>query len=260
MQNSELFSRSMSDKPVIGIAEWGVYYQNYDVVPPEEGAIEQTIEAHETVGINHLAWAIGRAVVEYHSSNPRNTLVGELGPEDGDRGSSISATRLRLVRKECQFRRAIKVCRERGMKFWGRLCMNRYYNNPESRSGNSRFGEENPQFWERTRTGGQDRGRLCYAFDEVQEERLDILTEVQQLGVDGLVLDFCRQPPITRYHPRWVELYVKSGGRDPRSWKDPTFEQLIPWFQFRANVVTEFMRELRKRIHAGEGPAEGRVL
>ena len=250
----ELFGPSGSPKPVLGIAEWVCYYGNFDVLPPED-AVEQTVDAHEAVGIRHFVWAIGRAVVDYHSSNPRNTLVGDLGPKDRSKESQIGSALLRLTRRECQFRRAIKVCRERGMKFWGRLCMNRYYNHPHPSGGNSRFGRDNPQCIERARGGGEDRTRLCYAFDEVREERLDILTEVQQLGVDGLLLDFCRQPPITRYHPRWVELYRKAGGHDPRSLKEPTLEQLMPWYQFRADVMTRFMQELRKRVRAGEGQA-----
>ena len=157
MNKTELFGPSKSAKPVTGIAEWVVYYANYDVVPPEDGAIEQTVEVHEAAGINHLVWAIGRAVVDYHSSNPLNTLLGDLGSDDRSGDSPINSALLRLTRKECQFRRAIKVCRERGMKFWGRLCMNRYYNHPYPADNNSRFGRNNPQYWERKRNGEEDR-------------------------------------------------------------------------------------------------------
>lgn len=52
---------------------------------------------------------------------------------------------------------------------------------------------------------------MCYAFDEMRQEPLEILVEVQQLGIDGLVLDFCRQPPVARYNARWVELFQQKG-------------------------------------------------
>lgn len=246
---SEIYGPSKSPKPVLGIAEWYCYYVNFDTPPPESDLVEQCVDAHQAVGINHLVWSVGRAVVDYHSSNPRNTLLGELGSSVG--GDDWSAV-IRPLRKECLVRRAIKVSGERGMKFWGRLGMNRHYGGAKSIGVTSRFSQNNPRFRERRRDGKVDASRLCYAFDEVQTERLDILEEVQQMGVDGLVLDYCRQPPIARYHPRWIELFQQSGGQDPRSWKTPTLDQLTPWFQFRADCLTRFMRDLRKRVRAGE--------
>jgi len=187
-------------------------------------------------------------VVDYHSSNSRNTLMGDLGSSvGGDDWSSV----IRLLRKECLFRRAIKVSRERDMKFWGRLCMNRYYGRASSIGVTSRFSQQNPQFRERARDGKVDTSRLCYAFEEVQSEWLDIVDEVQQLGVDGIVLDFCRQPPMARYHRRWVDLFKNCGGQDPHSWDAPTLEQMMPWFQCRADVVTHFIRKVRKQVREG---------
>lgn len=243
-----LFGPSRSPKPVLGIAEWYVYHIEHNVPPPED-AVEQCIAAHDAVGVRHLVWAIGRSVIDYHSSNPSHTLLGELGSRISSGGLDWSPV-IRLLRQQCTFRRAIAVSRERGMKFWGRLGMARHYGGLSAAT--SRFAREHPQFHERGRGGHADTSRLCYAFDEVQSERLDIIAEVQQLGIDGLVLDYCRQPPITRYHPRWVEQFQRSGGGDPRSWNAPTPEQLMPWYQFRAGVMTAFMRKVRKQVRACE--------
>ncbi|MBM4092564.1 MAG: hypothetical protein FJ276_24575 [Planctomycetes bacterium] len=224
---------------------------NFDVLPPED-AVEQCIAAHVAVGIHHLVWAIGRATIDYHPSNPDHILLGGLG---SSLGSEDWSPVFKLMQRQDTFRRAIAVSRDRGMTFWGRLGMNRHYGHEQYIAATSRFSREHPQFRERSRGGHEDIGRLCYAFDEVQAERLDIIAEVRELGVDGLVLDYCRQPPITRYHPRWVELFQKSGGEDPHSWPAPTLEQLLPWYQFRAGVMTEFMRKVRKQLYDGEAKA-----
>jgi|OpeIllAssembly_1097287.scaffolds.fasta_scaffold71173_2 hypothetical protein len=248
---SSLFGSSKSSKPVLGIAEWYCYHMNFDVLPPED-AVEQCIAAHDAAGIRHLVWAIGRGTIDYHSHNPAHTLLGGLGSSIGSEDWSPV---IKLMRQQCTFRRAVAVSRDRDMKFWGRLGMNRHYGNKAYLGGTSRFSQDHPQFRERGRSGQEDATRLCYAFDEVQAERLDIIAEVQQLGIDGLVLDYCRQPPITRYHPRWVELFQKSGGEDPRLWKAPTLEQLMPWYQYRAGVMTDFMRKVRKQVRDGESKA-----
>jgi len=52
---------------------------------------------------------------------------------------------------------------------------------------------EKPQLRERSKRGNEVAGRLCHALEEVQQERIDILLEAQRIGVQGLVLDFCRQ-------------------------------------------------------------------
>ena len=40
---------------------------------------------------------------------------------------------------------------------------------------------------------------MCYGIEDVRQERIDILLEVQRIGVDALVLDFCRQMPMVMY-------------------------------------------------------------
>lgn len=244
-----LYGERRGDLPLLGLAEWFCWYVNFSVKPPDQGVIEGCIDAHQAVGIDHLVWSVGRAVVEYHSSNPANTWLGELGGNTigGDDWTDV----FRLFRADCPTRRAIKVCHERGLKCWGRLGMNRHYNAPGWMGVTSRFSLAHPEWRERTRVGRIDNTRLCYAFDEVQAERLGILREVQQLGMDGLVYDFCRQPPITRYHPRWIELYQKTSGRRlPAGALDEAAQ--TDWFQFRANIVTAFLRAARDQARAEE--------
>ena len=64
---------------------------------------------------------------------------------------------------------------------------------------------DNPHLREKTKDGKTTSGKMCYALDEVRKERLDILLESQRIGVDALVLDFCRQVPMLLYHESLVK-------------------------------------------------------
>ena len=250
-------ARSPGDVPVMGIVEWYCAYLNYGVMPPDDGVIEDCVAVHQAAGINHIVWAVGRAAIEYHSADPRNTLMGELGTrrlqstpagEDPAIWEKVGG----LLRRECLVRRAIAVCRERKVTSWGRLGMNRHYGTPQTLHVTSKFSRDNPGYRELSRSGNVDGGRLCFAIKAVQAERLRILTEVQSLGFEGLVLDYCRQPPIARYHPEWTEAFRKQNGSDPRSLA-AALDARLPWFQFRADALTEFMREVRVQMRKQEG-------
>ncbi len=135
------------------------------------------------------------------------------------------------------------------MILWGRVAMNRHYSVRYcGGSLTSKFAASHPGWYEVTREGGADPSRLCYAFPEVRRERVAILSEITRIGVYGLQLDFCRQPPIIRYHPVLVEGYRKKMGIDPRGIEGLDREACLSWWRFRAEFVTQFMRELKSAI------------
>lgn len=237
--------------PVMGISEWMCYYANYDMDIPDDEVkvIDECIDAHLAVGIDQIVWNCGRSVVDYWSDLPNATRMCELNDMVGGKSWSFAAA---VMKKVCPLRRAIQYCREKNMPILGRLGMNRHYGGTDYAGVTSRFALENPQFRERSKLGNEASHRLCYAIEEVQQERLDILLEIQRIGVDGLVLDFCRQMPILMYHDALVEPYIKERGVDPRQIDSSDPEDYMDWFQYRADVLTGFMRKLRKEVRRQE--------
>ena len=120
-----------------------------------------------------------------------------------------------------------------------RLCMNRWY------GGEDKFATAHPEFSERASNGEVDKSRMCYAIPEVRTERREILLELHRKEAEVLILDFCRQPPILKYHPTLVEGWQKESGTDPREIVSYDIRDYMDWFRYRAGFLTEFMRELR---------------
>jgi len=246
----ELRAASGNEKPVFGISEWMCYYANYDKPCPGPKALDECIDLHLQAGCDHLVWNLGRSVVDYWSELPHITRMCE----NGDQVGGISWSFVRKVMDEvCPLRYALTLCRDHGAQLWGRLGMNRHYGRADWIGVTSRFALDNPAFREVTKPGNEDASRLCYALAEVRRERINILLECQRIGVDGLVLDFCRQMPMLLYHPALVEPFMAETGVDPREIDSDDLEPYRAWFQYRANVLTGFMTELRRAVRIQEG-------
>jgi hypothetical protein len=237
--------------PVLGISEWQVWFHDPSRPIPDDETkvIDECIEAHLAVDIDQIVWNCGRSVLDYWSELPNVTRIGD-GPSLGER--RLVAAAAQVMKKLCPLRRAIHVCRRKGMPILGRLAMQRHYGSPGSEPEVSRFSSENPQFHEVSRLGKMTTDKLCFALDEVQQERMDILLEIQRIGVDALVLDYARQIPILKYHPALVDPYIRKTGNDPRKINTGNPDDYMDWFQYRADVLTGFMQKLRSAVRQQE--------
>ena len=245
----DLREASGSEKPLLGISEWMCYYANYGKHCPGPQAVDECVELHLGAGCDLLVWNLGRSVVDYWSDLPSVTRMCENGDRVG--GASWGFVH-KVMEETCPLRHALALCRDRGVKLWGRLGMNRHYGSEDWIGVTSRFALDHPQWRERSKLGNEVASRLCYAVAEVREERIDILLESQRIGVDGLVLDFCRQMPILMYHPALVEPFIDETGVDPRQLDSDDAEEYQVWFQYRADVITGFMGELRNAVRMQE--------
>jgi len=124
--------------------------------------------------------------------------------------------------------------------------MNRHYS--PGGPGRSTFAQNHPEWNEIGKDGWLDTSRLCYAIPEYRQERVAILKEAAEIGCDGLLLDFVRQPPMLRYHPALVNPYRERTGADPRSISLADKERFLDWCRFRAGFVTELLRELKAAL------------
>ena len=226
--------------PLYGICEWDDYFAGKGINQVENitDEFDSQLEKHVASGFNNIVWALGRATLSYWSefneihqpaSTPKTHILGHLA-----------------MKEFCPLRRAIDWGRKGNIPIWGRLCMNRFY--MPGQEFRSTFAENHPEYCQIMHDGKKDYTRLSYAIPEVRKERCDILLEAQRIGVDALVLDFCRQPPMTGYHEDELKDYTEKTGKDPRRLQGHNHEIFTEWFSSRAQCVTTFMRELRTSV------------
>jgi len=214
--------------------------------------VEDCIDAHLALGVDHMVWDCGRSVLGYRSDLPGRESI------NGERFHIPAAVMARcpamLAGDFCPLRRAIAHGHEQGMAILGRLTINRHYGAQNHPGATSRFADSHKEYWEVDRTPGWGRNpsRLCFAIEAVRQERIEVLLEIQRIGIDALVLDFCRQPPMLLYHPALVDPYIARTGRDPRAIDSDRPEDYGEWFQYRADVMTGFMQELRAAVQTQE--------
>jgi len=241
----------LAEATVFGISEWHNHYRGDEPGIGKPEIIDECVEAHLAAGIDGIVWNVGRATILYHSDLPHTTRQYELGFAPKPQRVSCQYV-LDVLEQCCPLRRAIQVGHASGIPILGRLSMNRFYGTPQMIDSTSRFYQDHPEWVEVGKLGHPIRSRMCYAIPGVQQERMDILLEVQRIGVDALVLDFCRQMPILGYHPAVVEPYLEETGNDPRAIDTTDPDDYAEWFQYRADILTGFVRRLRDEVRRQE--------
>jgi len=202
---------------------------------------EDCVDAHVRCGIRHIAWELGRSVLRYHSDLPGATDARSLGDLStfGVQDEAIHV----MYRDRCQLRAALNHAERNDVVIYGRLCMNRHYR-PGGRA-RSEFARNHPEWCEVRKDGWLDPTRLCYAIPEYRQERIEILCEAARIGCDGLFLDFCRQPPLLRYHPALVRAYHERTGRHAHQLSLADKEPFLDWCQFRSDCITQMLKDLK---------------
>jgi hypothetical protein len=236
-------------KTVWGIAELWQWLHEKQSTSGHDSA--DCLQAHLDHGIRHVMWALGRSTLDYQSALPTSTMyAGDTRPETKVIGDSF--------RKECSLRAALAFAEKHGMVIYGRLGMNRHYGDSLGGGLRSNYIAAHPEWMERHRGGQVDGTKVSFAVPEYRAERIAVLLEVAQIGAHGLCLDFCRQPPIARYHPQIIDPWLKAGRDDPRKMAvgSPEF---LAWAQHRAGFVNLFMRDLRARLRELEQRTKRRV-
>lgn len=246
------FSASATDaksKTVWGIAElWQWLYEKQQTSGHDSA---DCLQAHLDHGIRHVLWALGRSTLDYQSALPTSTMyVGDTRPETKVIGDSF--------RQECSLRAAVAFAAKNDMVIYGRLGMNRHYGDSLGGALRSKYIAEHAEWLERHRGGQVDGTKVSFAIPEYRAERIAVLLEAAQLGAHGLCLDFCRQPPVARYHPQIVDPWLKAGRADPREMKAGSPE-FLAWARHRAEFVNHFMRDLRQQLHAFEQTSQRKV-
>ncbi len=88
---------------------------------------------------------------------------------------------------------------------------------------------------------GQHIGRLSYAYPEVQEHMLNLISEIAKYRPDGICLAFIRGMPMVLYEPIMIEGFKKKHRIDPRELE----EDNPRWLKYKAQVITSFLKKVK---------------
>jgi hypothetical protein len=206
--------------------------------------------------VEAYSWGIGGSAMYYPTKI--GSVLGEqnIFPRVLDQ-TYVESLRTRIEAGQTPIGMAVTAAHQNGSKVYALYRMNAEYGPPYDDLFNSRFWRQNPQFRIVTNPEGQTNTLLSYAFPEVRKYKLDILREaIQTYDVDGLQLEFLRNPPFFGYERPLAEGFKKEFGRDILA-RD--FKPDATWFKYRARFMTEFMSDLRL-ILKEEGARKGKSL
>jgi len=106
------------------------------------------------------------------------------------------------------------------------------------------FLKSHPELWCRD-LDGSILSRPSYAYPETQEYVLSVLKKMVEYKPDGINLLYNRGVPYLLYEKPLVEEFKKQFGEDPCK----LHEHDGRWLQFRSEVMTDFMRKVRKMVN-----------
>lgn len=152
--------------------------------------------------------------------------------------------------------------RAHNIKIYAAFRMDRFYPPP--------FAALNGAFWKKNQDkriqtrNGKPLMNLSYAFPEVQNFYLSIITDAMERNVAGLSLDFLRRPPFFGYESILTAAYKEQYHADSpgeaklsnstftnASLSDYPPEQ-VNWWKFRSHYMTQFLRNVKQRSQAFE--------
>lgn len=252
------FRKATANPPVRlrGVADWCDYFAPPDVhhsagmrLAPDQ--LDMLLAGHGELGMRSIAWAIGRSWVEYHSTLPTTTRFPCRPLETIDpKFQHKYAGRTAMVNNQDPLAHVLRQRTAYRMKILPWLSMQRHYG--ENAYGGifcSEWFRTHPE-WRRWSKGasGPSGSTVSYYFPEVRKERVDIFCEVAARNPDGLVIGWCRQVPMILYHPEMVAEYRAKTGVDPLKIDASDEEAYGQWIRWRADFVTETLRELKTRL------------
>ncbi|MDE0431871.1 MAG: hypothetical protein OXH98_19090 [Caldilineaceae bacterium] len=125
---------------------------------------------------------------------------------------------------------------------------------PPNHGFESKFYYQHPE-WRCVSRSGRPVTRMSYAFEGVRNFLLVLFREVAERGADGVNLGFVRGLPCLLYEQPMIDGFQQRHGQDPRDLPedDPR------WLRFKAGVMTDFMRALRRELDQ-VGEQQGRSV
>ena len=227
--------------------------------PTTAEEIKRQIEPYRDTDFSRVYWEIGNGDSLFYPSDLGRTSDTVDPPEDYARLTDRfreEAWRIMRRRGIDPFRVALEHAHEIGIELHSAYRLAAWAYPPPV----LRYASEGGMWDSRPELRCLDRDgrhlpRLSYAFRETQDFALSVLRDVTRYPVDGVALLYNRRPPYIMYEQPLIDGFTNVHGQDPRDLPedDPT------WLEYRADVVTDFMRRLRGEMVAvaeeqGRGP------
>ncbi len=216
-----------------------------------EEAWRESLWQHAAHGIDTVYWRVDGQCADFHT---RVGTVRYSVPRTHDLYSPVSRYFGLALERLDPLRIAVEESRRWGLRLFGWMRANNY-------SGNAvaRFFVQHPE-WHEARADGRPAPQLCFAVPAVRAHKGAILREAAAYGLQGLLIDTLRHPPMVGYHPLVTEAFrERFGEQPPRSLDAPVFlergddregQAWERWFRFRATFFAAFLRELRAGLQA----------
>ena len=218
-----------------------------------EGAIRDMLEAYRHTDFKRIYWEGAAGDLCSYFSRVARTWTPEYARMED---YPVPAYR-RIVENFTEyeqrgidpFRVAIDYSHELGLEFHAsyRFCEGMgpfHFSPPFDQINRGGFYDRHPEL-RAVRRDGSRAPRISLSYPETREFLISLFLEMAEYPVDGISILYNRRPPFVEYEPPLVEGFREEFGQDPREIdeKDPR------WLRYRASVLTEFMRELRQRLH-----------
>ena len=242
--------------PLRGVADWCDYFappSSHHSAGARLGAdqFDALLQGHAELGMSSIGWSIGRSWVEYDSKLPDATRFPCV-PLDQipQQYQHAYAGRAAMINDDDPLAYVLEHRAEHQLQILPWLAMQRHYG--ETAYGGifcSEWFRAHPQWrrWNKNASAASGNA-VSYYFPQVRKERVDILCEVAERSPDGLVVGWCRQVPILLYHPEMVAEYRARTGVDPLKIDANHEQEYDAWIRWRADFVTEMLRELKSRL------------
>ncbi len=219
----------------------------YGCRPTTEGDVRRHLEPNRDSDVSRVYWEMGGGDLPKYPSK-----IGRAAPFDGLNdfsrvGDRLQAEARRVLRDKGidAARVAIDHTHDMGLELHACYRVAGFHYPPPIDNVNhgASFYKQHPE-WRGTDRGGNTTPRLAYSYPGVRRYVLAMLREMLEYGVDGLCLLYNRRPPLVEYEPPVVDGFIREYGKDPRHLDDAD----PVWLKYRARVLTQFMREVRRLV------------
>jgi len=230
------------EKDVVGINDDNVWMWLY--TSRTEWDFKDCVGQHKFAGYNRIYWMANAGALFYR------TKVGT--PYGGD-AREFTRRSAYMVKHFKPLESAVRYSHQMGLEIYGWYRLNNNFARASTLKELgpglcSEFFLNHPELRCRDARGKRDDTRYSFVFPEVRAYVIAICREMVEKGVDGLLLDLLRHPPLLKYEEPLIEGYRSRYGTDPRKIAPGDGKEWPRWTKYRASFFTKFIVELRAEL------------
>lgn len=206
---------------------------------------------HQQAGFTKIYWRACAVQCEYwtKAGEVRGITVADehLGTtQQARKGKTVDG----LLKQYDVLRQAVEEAKRCGISIYGWMRINNEFSRQNRQfSAATRFHREHPDCFQLYKNGDPS-PRLSFSSPDVRQWKTALALEIAEYGVNGILIDCLRHPPMVQYDPPVVEAFKQQYGEDPLAMPGDGSPE---WLRFRAGFFTLFLREVRQALRARFG-------